>query len=760
MKRKHRPSVRRPKDVVPVQQAGEDSESGRRNWRTLLTALLAVTALLISMFLALPDYTGPRHSNEADKTKPEHESGAPADSGVSCAVLMDHAQAILERHPTPNAEWEKALDLLATCAVQEPDNPSPKWKLSVGLMRMGRVEEAIALLEEAVGPTGKNIDLLKSGGAMLSSLGYHAEAITCLEAYLALVLNVPSWEQLLVNLLQQSSDQWAFLYDAGRDVVSTLEALLHSYLQGVSLVKGGYLYRVIIGLKGPENCRELLLAYSSFAFGLGDLTTGIKYLRTYTELQYISQGYGGQMEAYEVVTAHSLRLLMAGADSHIILVSKNLLHFGQPVWEELVYNCALGDNDVIDFKSAVRLTSVMAIYLKCLSVQKLVGHLAREGAIAYSENRFGWTPFFHATALGDSHLIGRLLALHADPQTRTTVGHTSLHVSAMRGTYDVVPTLLQAGVRSGDRDYFNRTALDVACLQGWSVAGMTRALGAKVPPNCPSPPLYAPPLHPIMQGGWLGSGCILPSPLTNERCDIDVMATPNITSFVLDYLSLGRPVLVRNASNSHVMREFYQRYQRVKMEAELGSLPLHRHHSSHWEGREGSGHKRVSVKAFLAAMRDGFQEHRDTGCRAEGVKAPSYVFERLGDNSSPILAHFELPSVLNPNNTHILPTHTYLYLGPGLAGENIYFHKNSWSLLVYGQRRLFLVPPAKAFYSKQLIWDWWKDYHGRSGDVLECVQYPGDLVFVPDMWAAGAINLRESVGLKSEFVYGSSEFSI
>lgn len=756
MKRKHKPSVRRPTDEASVPRTDDSSESSRRNWKAPVTAVLVVTTLLVAMFWAFPDYTGPRHSNEADM---EHESRAPTvDSGVSCAVLMDHARAIFDRHPVPNAEWDKGLDLLATCAVQEPDNPSPKWELAVGLMQMGRVEDAIAFLDEAVGPTGKNIDLLKSGGTMFATLGYHAEAIRCLEAYLAFVLSAPSWEQLLVTILQQSSDQWAFLYDAGRDVVSTLELLLHSYLQGVSLVKAGYLYRVIIGLRGPEKSMELLLAYSSFAFGLGDLSTGIKYLRTYTELQYISEGYGGQMEAYEVVAAHSLRLLMAGADSHIILISKNLLHFGQPVWEELVYNCALGDNDVIDFKVAVKLTQVKAIYLKCLSAQKLLGNLADEGAVAYSENRFGWTPFLHAAALGDSKLISRLLNLNADPQTRTTVGHTSLHVAAIRGSYEVVPSLLQSGVQAGDQDYFNRTALDVACLHRWSAAGMAHVLGTRMSDNCPSAPLYAPPIR-LMQGGWLGSGSVLPSALTNERCDIDVMGTPtNDTSFIYDYLSLGRPVLVRNASNSHVMKELYQRWQRVKMEGEYGSILLHRLHTSHWEGREGTKEGRGSLKGFMGAMKRTFEAHKEVG-KAESIPSPEYVFERL-EGDSPLLAHFELPYILNPNHTHILPTHTYLYMGPSLAGENVYFHKNSWSLLIYGQRRLFLLPPTKAFYSKQLIWDWWKDHHSHSQGVLECVQYPGDLVFVPDMWAAGAINVRESVGLKSEFVYGASEFSI
>ena len=760
MKRKHKPSARRPTTgVVPASQTDDISESRQTKWRTLVTAVFAVAALLAGMFLVIPDYTGPRHSTEAER-KSEQEGGTVVDSGVGCAVLIDRAQAIFDRYPVPNAEWEKSLDLLATCAVQEPNNPLPRWKLAVGLMQMGRVDEAMAFLDEAIDPMGKNIELLKTGGTLLSTLGYHAEAIRCLETYLGFVLSAPSWDQLLVGILQQSSDQWpTFLQGAGHDVVLTLEVLLHSYLQDVSLVKAGYVYRVIIGLKGPENCRELLQAYSSFAFGLGDLATGIKYLRTYTELQYMSEGYGGQMEAYEVVAAHSLRLLMAGADSHIILMAKNLLHFGRPVWEELAYHCALVDGDVIDFQASIRLTQVAAIYIKCLTFQKLIGNLADEGAAAYSENRFGWTPLLHAVALGDSKLVNILLGLGADPQTRTTVGHTSLHVAAMRGTHQVVPALLRGGVRPGDQDYFNRTALGVACLHRWSIDGMARALGSKVPDSCPSHPSYAPPVRLTLQGGWLGSGSGLPSALTNERCDIDVMATPNITDFIFNYLSLGRPVLVRNASNSHSMKELYQRWQRVKMEGEYGFVQLHRLHTSHWEGREDSREGRTTLKNFMAAMKEMHEEHRNVEGGAENVPAPDYVFERLpGD--SPLLAHFELPSVLNPNHTHILPTYTYFYIGPSLSGENIHPHKNSWNLLIYGQRRLFLLPPTKALYSKQLIWNWWKDHHSHSRDVLECVQYPGDLLFVPDMWAAGSINVRESVGLKSEFVYGASEFSL
>ena len=54
----------------------------------------------------------------------------------------------------------------------------------------------------------------------------------------------------------------------------------------------------------------------------------------------------------------------------------------------------------------------------------------------------------------------------------------------------------------------------------------------------------------------------------------------------------------------------------------------------------------------------------------------------------------------------------------------------------------------------------WKETYQNSPDALECVQHLGDMVFVPDMWGHAVINLREGVGVASEFIYGASEFSI
>ena len=48
----------------------------------------------------------------------------------------------------------------------------------------------------------------------------------------------------------------------------------------------------------------------------------------------------------------------------------------------------------------------------------------------------------------------------------------------------------------------------------------------------------------------------------------------------------------------------------------------------------------------------------------------------------------------------------------------------------------------------------------KSEQPLECVQEQGDLIFVPDFWGHGVLNLAESIGFASEFLWGSTEFTL
>ena len=677
------------------------------------------------------------------------------ETALDCVELIDLAKDIIDKNPLD--EWDPALDLLATCALQEPENSAPLWNLAVILLRMNHTEEALEFIDQAMTLDPGNLEYLKTSGKFLAQMGLHSKVIRCLESYLQVALNVPSWEQLLASISVQREDEWMFLYDAGEDVVDILQMLQSSYLHEMAWIKAGYLYKVIIGLRAEEVDKNLLIMYSIFAFGLGDFVTGIKYLRLFTEKQYISEGYGDQLQAYEVVTAHSLRLLTAGFDSQLLSIGKNLLMGGDSVWEELVYNCELKEESRFNYSVKIMLVKLRRIMIECLRVQNVISSLVDEGAVVYAENMFGWSPLLHAVALGSVEMVDTLLGARADPQSRTVLAHTSLHIAAMRGTFDPTETLLQAGLKSSEVDYFNRTALHVACLHGWSAQGMAETLRTSLPHGCPIKPLYHPPPKLSTYGGWPASGFTLPKELVSERCDFDVLSVPDVQTFVFDYLALQRPVLIRNATNVHSMKKLYHLWHQSKFRQEFGALTFNEVEVPYAESFGYTTTRKTSIKTFLGNMKQ-FQED-NKNVPIDSIPHPNYIFESV-PTDSPILKDFKPPAVLNEEVTHINTLKLQFYLGPPLSGAPVHFHRNAWNVLVYGQKRWFLYPPDKAFYSKEPVWKWWKESYRRSPDALECVQYPGDMVFVPDMWGHAVINLRESVGVASEFIYGASEFSI
>ena len=464
----------------------------------------------------------------------------------------------------------------------------------------------------------------------------------------------------------------------------------------------------------------------------------------------MASGYGTLDQAIEVVQAHALRLFTASFETHISGIAGNLLSGGQAVWDELSFNCGLGEADPINFTSRVSMSDVKKIVIDCVERQRIVQSLLNDGAVVYADNLFGWTPLLHAAALGSPKMIQLLLQNRADPVSRTGLAHTSLHIAAMKGSYDAIRPLLEGGVPLDEVDYFKRSPLKVACLHRWPARLFSAALGRELPQGCIQAPAYQPPPRLLAYGGWFPGSMALPDSLVSERCDFDMAGELTAEAFLYDYLSLQRPVLVRNATSIHNMKKLHNLWHRNKIANEYGSEAHTINHAV-----PGATSDRTTIKDFVAKMKT---FHEESSLDNPALN-PMHISPQLPANS-PLLKHFITPSVLADNITKISSLKFNFFLGTQLSGLSPTFHRSSWHLQVYGQNRWFLYPPRQSYMSNQPVWNWWKDSYRSSADALECVQYSGDLLFIPETWGHAFISLREGIGLSSEFIYGASEFSI
>ena len=93
--------------------------------------------------------------------------------------------------------------------------------------------------------------------------------------------------------------------------------------------------------------------------------------------------------------------------------------------------------------------------------------------------------------------------------------------------------------------------------------------------------------------------------------------------------------------------------------------------------------------------------------------------------------------------------------GPAGSGSPPHYHMAAVNVLVYGRKRWTLLPPNDAVYGALPVREW----HAAGGPealrdqghrVLECVQRPGDMLYVPDHWGHAVLNMEPSVGFATE----------
>ena len=96
-----------------------------------------------------------------------------------------------------------------------------------------------------------------------------------------------------------------------------------------------------------------------------------------------------------------------------------------------------------------------------------------------------------------------------------------------------------------------------------------------------------------------------------------------------------------------------------------------------------------------------------------------------------------------------------LIIGPRGSGSPPHFHRHVLNALVYGVKQWYLWPPSLALFDFRHIQEWLSDYNGggagSSEGVLECVQRPGEVVYVPENWGHAVVNVMDSIAVAYEF---------
>ena len=83
-----------------------------------------------------------------------------------------------------------------------------------------------------------------------------------------------------------------------------------------------------------------------------------------------------------------------------------------------------------------------------------------------------------------------------------------------------------------------------------------------------------------------------------------------------------------------------------------------------------------------------------------------------------------------------------------------HFHRHAFNILVYGTKLWYLWPPSVAYFTFNHVLKWKNGPQRKFSETLaiECVQRPGDIVYIPENWGHAVVNLADSIAVAYEFV--------
>jgi len=158
-----------------------------------------------------------------------------------------------------------------------------------------------------------------------------------------------------------------------------------------------------------------------------------------------------------------------------------------------------------------------------------------------------------------------------------------------------------------------------------------------------------------------------------------------------------------------------------------------------------------------------FHERNDTN---DSGRFTPYIFHPFGQNDS-IQKEYETPEYFIPSD-HLKQTNEHkILIGMEGSGSKLHVDPNltsAWNALLYGQKRWILLKDLPEDIAKATenttAKEWFTNVYPKlSSDVefLECIQNPGEIVFVPAGWWHAVLNVGETIAIAGSFLEHQNE---
>eukprot|EP01100_Stratorugosa_tubuloviscum_P013077 TRINITY_DN6419_c0_g1_i1.p1 TRINITY_DN6419_c0_g1~~TRINITY_DN6419_c0_g1_i1.p1 ORF type:complete len:625 (-),score=203.25 TRINITY_DN6419_c0_g1_i1:138-2012(-) len=150
---------------------------------------------------------------------------------------------------------------------------------------------------------------------------------------------------------------------------------------------------------------------------------------------------------------------------------------------------------------------------------------------------------------------------------------------------------------------------------------------------------------------------------------------------------------------------------------------------------------------------------------------PSYLFDdEFDEKDKNLLEDYSVPKIFEHDFFELLtgsrPAYRWIVIGPSRSTTSFHFdlwHTSAWNALITGRKRWFLFPPG---VHPPGLFDWENEFNDDYGTPepirwmidyysfiipklkpIECIQQPGEIIYVPSGWWHMVINLDDTIAV-------------